>query len=253
MLRLVSLFVSTKEGGKEILKGLNLEVMEDSIHAIMGPNGSGKSTLAQVVAGNPFFEVVSGDIVFEGKSITNLSPDERAALGIFLSFQHPIEVPGVNVANFLRMIYNKRFNEQMPPVKFRKLLEEKMKIVDIKPEFAERYLNDGFSGGEKKRMEILQMLILEPKLTILDEIDSGLDVDALKSVAESIKYLKQKNKQASFIIITHHARILDHINPDFVHILKDGQIVKSGGFELAKKLEKTGFKEFGEDYLDNNL
>lgn len=227
-----------------VLKKINLKVKFGSTLAVMGPNGSGKSTLAQVIAGSPSYEVTGGDILVDGRSIVDLSPDERAKLGIFLSFQHPVEIPGVNVASFLRMVYNKNQAQNLSPVKFRQVLTEKMKIIDMKPEFADRYLNEGFSGGEKKRMEILQMLVLEPRLVILDEVDSGLDIDALKSVAQGVNWLKQQNPETAFIIITHHARILEYIKPDVVHIIKDGKIVKSGGFELARELEKTGYKEF---------
>lgn len=260
--------LAVKVGDKNILKGVDLRVNAGETHAIMGPNGSGKSTLAQVIAGNPGYLVDGGEVVFDGKNVVDLSPDERAKLGIFLSFQYPLEISGVNVASFLRMIHasrvqrrseaeetealaevhhNKRFGENMSPVKFRGLLEEKMKLIDMKSEFSERYLNEGFSGGEKKRMEILQMLVLEPRLVILDEVDSGLDIDALKSVANGVNWLRRKNPETAFIIITHHARILDYIKPDFVHIMQDGRIVKSGGLEIAKKLEANGYGEFNEE------
>jgi Fe-S cluster assembly ATP-binding protein len=259
---------------KNILKGLDLKVDPGEIHAIMGPNGSGKSTLAQVIAGSPSYPIDAGEIVFDGKSIVDLEPDARAKMGIFLSFQYPLEIPGVNVASFLRMVYikreaqnggdqrrepgvspNKRFGESVSPIKFRKLLEEKMKVIDMRNEFSERYLNEGFSGGEKKRMEILQMLVLEPRLIILDEVDSGLDVDALKSVANGVNWLRRKNPKTAFIIITHYARILNYIKPDRVHILQDGKIVKSGGLEIVQKLEETGYKEFGMEeshYVNTN-
>ncbi len=234
-----------KAENREILKGVDLRVGLGAIHAIMGPNGSGKSTLAQVLAGNPAYCATSGEIVFDGESVVNLSPDERAKLGIFLSFQYPLEIPGVNVASFLRMIHNKKFAQSLSPVKFRTLLAEKMQSIDMSSEFSDRYLNEGFSGGEKKRMEILQMLILEPKLVMLDEVDSGLDIDALGSVAKGVNWLRRKNPETAFIIITHHARILEYIKPDFVHIMREGRLVKSGGFELAKRLEESGYKEFG--------
>jgi Fe-S cluster assembly ATP-binding protein len=234
-----------KVEGRQILDGTNLQVAVGEIHALMGPNGSGKSTLAQVIAGNPGYSIEAVELAFAGKNIVDLLPDECAKLGIFLSFQYPLEIPGVNVASFLRMIYNKRFGVTMPPVKFRALLEEKMQLLDMKSAFSERYLNEGFSGGEKKRMEILQMLVLEPKLVILDEVDSGLDVDALKSVANGVSWLRRKNPETAFIIITHHARILDFIKPEVIHIMQGGRIVKSGGFELAQKLEASGYKEFG--------
>lgn len=239
--------LAVKVGDKNILNGVNLQVDAGEIHAIMGPNGSGKSTLAQFIAGNPGYLVDGGEVVFDGENIVDMVPNERAKLGIFLSFQYPLEIPGVNVASFLRMIYNKRFGENVSPVKFRGLLEEKMKLIDMKSEFSERYLNEGFSGGEKKGMEILQMLVLEPKLVILDEVDSGLDVDALKSVANGVNWLRRKNPETAFIIITHYARILNYIKPDRVHIMQNGKIVKSGGFEVAQKLEESGYKEFGSE------
>lgn len=244
---------------KIILDKLDLSVNQGQMIILMGPNGSGKSTLAQVIAGNPAYEVVGGDIIFDGQSLLPLSPDERARLGIFVSFQYPPEIPGVNVASYLRMIYNKRFNasdpssdvgqnpKPMSPIKFRAFLKEKLEILDMKDEFLDRYLNEGFSGGEKKKMELLQMLVLEPRLIVLDEIDSGLDIDALKCVAKAINFLRQKNPQTSFVIITHHAKIADYINPDSVHIMKSGRIVQSGGLELIKQLEETGYKDFGEE------
>ena len=233
--------------GKEVLKGVDFRVALVEIHVAMGPNGSGKSTLAQVIAGNPVYQITGGDIVFDGQSIVSLTPEERSKLGIFVSFQHPPEIPGVNVASYLRMIYIEKFGQPVSPIKFRALLAEKLELLDMDKAFLDRYLNEGFSGGEKKKMELLQMLVLEPRLVILDEIDSGLDIDALKCVAKAINWLRRKNPETAFVIITHHARILDHIRPDFVHIMKAGKIVKSGGFELAEQLEKTGYKEFGEE------
>lgn len=238
--------------GRFILNGIDLQINAGETHALMGPNGSGKSTLAQVVAGSSSYQIDEGEVLFDGENIIDLLPNERAKLGIFLSFQYPLEIPGVNVASFLRMTHNKRFRETTSPIKFRGLLEEKMKLLDMKSEFSDRYLNEGFSGGEKKRMEILQMLILEPKLVILDEVDSGLDIDALKSVAKGVNWLRQKNPETAFIIITHHARILDYIKPDFVHIMQSGRIVKSGGREVTQKLEKDGYKEFNEKLGEDN-
>jgi Fe-S cluster assembly ATP-binding protein len=232
---------------KDIISGLDLVIRAGETHALMGPNGSGKSTLAQSIAGGPGYKIDAGKIVFGGKDITELSPDERARLGVFLSFQYPLEITGVNVASLLRLIYNKKFGQNIMPVKFRELLKEKMEIIDMKPEFAERYLNEGFSGGEKKKMEILQMLLLEPKLVILDEVDSGLDIDALKSVSVGVNWLRRKNPETAFIIITHYARILEYIKPDYVHVMRGGRVVKSGGFEVAQKLEADGYKEFGPD------
>ena len=236
--------------GKHIIDGLCLRVGKGEVHAVMGPNGSGKSTLAQAIMGNPEYEV-EGSIIFEDQDISNADVSRRAELGFFLSFQHPLEISGVNITSFLRMIYNKRFTTSITSVKFRSLLEEKMKIIDMKPEFADRYLNEGFSGGEKKKMEILQMLVMEPKLIILDEVDSGLDIDALKSVVNGINLLRRKTPETAFIIITHHARILHHVKPDFVHVMRDGKIIKSGGFEIAQSLEETGYKEFGPEESRN--
>ena len=225
---------------KEIIHGIDLKIKKGEIHALMGQNGSGKSTLAQVIMGHPNYHATSGEIKFEGKNVLEMDPTERAKTGIFLSFQYPSEVAGVNINSYLRMIYNKKNDASVSPVKFREILKEKLEILDIKPDFLNRYLNEGFSGGEKKRMEMLQMLVLEPKLAILDEVDSGLDIDALKIVAIAVSYLNEKAK-TGFLIITHYARILSHINPSRVHVMKDGLIVKSGGPNLAEELEKTGY------------
>ena len=227
---------------KEIIHGINLKIEKGEMHALMGQNGSGKSTLAQVIMGHPNYHATSGEIKFEGKNVLEMDPTERAKTGIFLSFQYPSEVAGVNINSYLRMIYNKKNDASVSPVKFREILKEKLEILDIKPDFLNRYLNEGFSGGEKKRMEMLQMLVLVPKLAILDEVDSGLDIDALKIVAKAVSYLNEKAK-TSFLIITHYARILSHINPSQVHVMKDGLIVKSGGPNLAEELEKTGYVE----------
>jgi len=227
---------------KEIIHGIDLKIKKGEIHALMGQNGSGKSTLAQVIMGHPNYHATSGEIKFEGKNVLEMDPTERAKTGIFLSFQYPSEVAGVNINSYLRMIYNKKNDASVSPVKFREILKEKLEILDIKPDFLNRYLNEGFSGGEKKRMEMLQMLVLEPKLAILDEVDSGLDIDALKIVAIAVSYLNEKAK-TGFLIITHYARILSHINPSRVHVMKDGLIVKSGGPNLAEELEKTGYVE----------
>lgn len=230
---------------KTVLNKVNLTIKPGEIHALMGPNGSGKSTLSQVIAGNPFYQVRSGEIEFKGEELNDLDPTTRALKGIFLSFQYPLEIPGVSVTSFLRMIYNKKTGENLSPVKFRELLQEKMKIIDMKKELTERYLNDGFSGGEKKRMEILQMLILKPELIILDEVDSGLDIDALKSVANGVNWFHQEYPESAFIVITHYARILHYIKPGHVHIMQNGHITQSGGFDLSQKLEETGYKDFG--------
>lgn len=243
MLEIKNLHVKTAD--KEIVKGLNLSIGENQIHAIMGPNGSGKSTLASTLMGHPGYEVTSGEVSFLNEDLFEMEPNERAQKGLFLSFQYPSEVEGVNITSYLRMIYNKATNQKVSPIKFREILKEKMEILDIKDEFVNRYLNDGFSGGEKKRMEMLQMLVLEPKLAILDETDSGLDVDALKVVSKAVNYLVAKNKM-SVIVITHYTRILNYIKPQFVHILKDGKIIKEGGEELAHEIENSGYKSFEE-------
>ena len=233
--------------GNEILKGLSLEVGKGEIHAIMGPNGSGKSTLANVLMGHPRYEVSEGSVTFEGEDVLELEPDERARLGMFLAFQYPSEVPGVSVANFMRTAVNSVREKELPPMEMYKLLQEKMRIMQMDPRFAERYLNEGFSGGEKKRNEILQMLMLDPRLAIMDETDSGLDIDALQVVARGVNELR--GPEFSAVIITHYQRILRYIEPDHVHVMLDGLIVTSGGKELAEDLEDKGYdwvrQEFG--------
>jgi len=225
---------------KEILKGVNLEVFHGKTHALMGKNGSGKSTLAQVLMGNPTYEVSEGTVFLDGTSLLELEPEERAHLGVFLSFQYPSEVTGVNVGSYLRLIYNKSHDKPLSPIKFREYIKDKLELLNIKDDFLTRYLNDGFSGGEKKRMEMLQMLILEPKLAILDEVDSGLDVDAVKIVSKAVNYLKEKNGM-TILIITHYTRILKYIEPDYVHIMSEGLIVNTGTKELAHELEEKGY------------
>jgi Fe-S cluster assembly ATP-binding protein len=233
--------------GNEILKGLSLEVGKGEIHAIMGPNGSGKSTLSNVLMGHPRYEVTEGSVTFEGQDVLELEPDERARLGMFLAFQYPSEVPGVSVANFMRTAVNSVREKELPPMEMYKLLQEKMRIMQMDPRFAERYLNEGFSGGEKKRNEILQMLMLDPRLAIMDETDSGLDIDALQVVARGVNELR--GPEFSAVIITHYQRILRYIEPDHVHVMLDGLIVTSGGKELAEDLEDKGYdwvrQEFG--------
>jgi Fe-S cluster assembly ATP-binding protein len=233
--------------GQEIVKGLDLEVGKGEIHAIMGPNGSGKSTLANVLMGHPRYEVTGGSVTFQGEDIFELEPDERAKLGMFLAFQYPSEVPGVSVANFLRTAVNSVREEELSPMEMYRLLQEKMSIMRMDPKFAERYLNEGFSGGEKKRNEILQMLMLDPKLAIMDETDSGLDIDALQVVARGVNELR--GPEFSAVIITHYQRILRYIEPDHVHVMLDGRLVTSGGKELAEALEEKGYdwvrQEFG--------
>jgi len=227
--------------GKEILHGLNLEINTGEIHAVMGRNGSGKSTFSNTLMGHPAYKISNGEINFNGTLINNLKPNERAKLGLFLGFQYPLSIPGVTVANFLRQANKALKGDSVSPRDFRKLLYEKMDDLEIDHAFATRYINDGFSGGEKKRMEILQMAMLEPKLAILDEPDSGLDIDSLKLVAQSINKYKEKNPSVSILLITHYQRILDYIKPDKVHVFVDGNIVESGGPELALELEKKGY------------
>jgi Fe-S cluster assembly ATP-binding protein len=230
-------------GDKEILKGISLSVSAGEVHAIMGPNGSGKSTLAQVIAGHPGYEVTSGTITYEGEDLLALQPEVRAQRGIFLAFQYPVEIPGVTNAYFLRSAYNEirkaRGEEEMDPMDFLDLMEQKIKLVDMDEAMLHRSVNAGFSGGEKKRNEILQMAVLAPKLAILDETDSGLDIDALRIVAHGVNQLKRPENAT--IVVTHYQRLLNYIIPDFVHVLAGGKIVKSGGKELALELEAKGY------------
>jgi Fe-S cluster assembly ATP-binding protein len=229
--------------GREILKGLNLSVNRGEVHAIMGPNGSGKSTLSKVLAGHPSYEVLGGEVIYEGKNLLELEPDERARDGVFLAFQYPVEVPGVSNSQFLRLAYNEKMKhlgqEELDPLEFNDYLREKAKIVEMDPSFFKRSVNEGFSGGEKKRNEILQMAVLEPKLAILDETDSGLDIDALRIVAEGVN--KLRSAENGIILVTHYQRLLNYIQPDFVHVLANGKIVKEGGKELALELEEKGY------------
>jgi len=235
-----------KTSNTDILYGLNLIIRPGEIHAIMGPNGSGKSTLSKVIAGHPAYQIMSGKIYFENQDITDLSTEERARSGIFLAFQYPVEIPGVSNADFLRLSYNAKRQklglEPIDPLSFFDFITEKLKVVNMDPSFLARNVNEGFSGGEKKRNEILQMAVLEPKLSILDETDSGLDIDALKIVANGIKSLKKPNN--SIILITHYQRLLEYIKPDYVHIMKDGKIIQSGDYSLSEKLEAYGYKFF---------
>lgn len=238
--------------GKEILKGIDLVVKPGEVHAIMGPNGSGKSTLASVLTGNPAFEITEGDISFYGKNLLDLSPEDRAREGVFLSFQYPVEIPGVSMVNFMRTAINEQRKykglEPMSASDFLKMMREKKEYVELDNKLANRSVNEGFSGGEKKRNEIFQMAMLEPRLSILDETDSGLDIDALRIVATGVN--KLKSSENSTIVITHYQRLLDYIVPDFVHVLYKGRIVKSAGKELAYELEEKGYdwikKELGE-------
>ncbi len=230
-------------GGKEILKGLNLQLEEGKVHAIMGPNGAGKSTLSKAITGHYDIEVLDGEIRYKGQNIVDWEPEDRALEGIFLSFQNPVEVPGVNNAYFLRTAVNaKRKHQGLPELNAAEFLREMKKLVQelgMKPEMISRSLNEGFSGGEKKRNEILQMMMLQPDVIILDEIDSGLDIDALRAVSEGIN--KMKDGKRSFLVITHYSRILDYIEPDYIHVLKDGKIIKTAGPELVAELEEKGY------------
>lgn len=231
--------------GKEILKGLNLTVRSGEVHALMGPNGSGKSTLAYVLMGHPKYSVSSGEILFDNENILEMSPNERAKRGLFLAFQYPVPVPGVGLFNFLRTAYNAVSKKEMPPMEFKKLLDEKMRLLGLDASFSARHLNDGFSGGEKKRCEILQMALLNPKIAVLDETDSGLDIDALRIVAEGINSMS--SRENGVLLITHYNRILKYIKPDHVHIMKNGRIVKSGGQQLSEQLEEKGYDWVNEE------
>tara|TARA_B100000686_G_scaffold177156_1_gene184158 strand:+ start:190 stop:933 length:744 start_codon:yes stop_codon:yes gene_type:complete len=235
--------------GTEIVKGISLTINAGEIHAIMGPNGSGKSTLSKILAGHPSYEATFGSANFLGKNLLEMDPEIRALEGVFLGFQYPVEIPGVNNAEFLRMAYNAKLvhhgKEEMDPLDFDEILDEKMKFVGMDPKYKNRFLNDGFSGGEKKKNEILQMAVLEPQLGILDETDSGLDIDALKTVAQGVN--KMFNDSMGLLVITHYQRLLDYIKPHFVHVFNNGKIVKTGGKELALELEKDGYNQYVEN------
>jgi Fe-S cluster assembly ATP-binding protein len=244
---------------KEILRGINLTVQAGKIHAIMGPNGSGKSTLAYTLAGHPRYEVTGGEVWYRGQNVLELEPDERSKLGLFLAFQYPVAIAGVTVANFLRAAVNSHRAEEgkdpkataIPVAQFRKRMQERMGLLEMSPEFARRYLNEGFSGGEKKRLEILQMAMLEPAMAIMDETDSGLDIDALRIVANGVNMIKQQNPQMGVLVITHYQRLLNYIRPDYVHVLMEGQIVREGGPELALELEERGYDFIREEVFGN--
>ncbi|MBD3724609.1 MAG: Fe-S cluster assembly ATPase SufC [Flavobacteriaceae bacterium] len=248
MLTIKNLHASVED--KEILKGINLEVKAGEVHAIMGPNGAGKSTLSSIIAGNENYEVTEGEIILDGEDIAELAPEERAHAGIFLSFQYPVEIPGVSVTNFIKTAINESRKakglEEMPANEMLKKIREKSELLEMDKKFLSRSLNEGFSGGEKKRNEIFQMAMLEPKVAILDETDSGLDIDALRIVASGVNKLKSADN--AVVVITHYQRLLDYIVPDFVHVLMDGKIVKSGTKELALELEKKGY-----DWIKNEL
>ena len=242
--------LQVKAEDKQILKGIDLHVKAGEVHAIMGPNGSGKSTLAKVLAGHPSYEVTGGEVLFDGKNLFELAPEERARAGVFLGFQYPIEVPGVTNSSFLRMAYNTvqgaRGKDELDPLEFDDYVQDKLKLLDMDPAFLERSVNEGFSGGEKKRNEILQMAILEPKIAILDETDSGLDIDALRIVANGVNQLR--NADNAVLLVTHYQRLLNYIVPDYVHVMDDGRIIKTGGKGLVLELESRGYDWVADEY-----
>ncbi|MEO0491871.1 MAG: Fe-S cluster assembly ATPase SufC [Actinomycetota bacterium] len=239
------LHAATTEGGVEILNGVDLTVAEGEVHALMGPNGSGKSTLASVLLGSPEYEVTAGSIKFRGEDITEWDPDIRGKAGIFLAFQYPQEIPGVSVINFLRQALSARKGIDLSVLELRLAIMEWMERLEMDPSFGERYLNEGFSGGEKKRNEILQMAILEPEMAIMDETDSGLDIDALRVVASGVREVRKDRPEMGALVITHYQRLLDELNPDKVSIIVDGKVIESGGMELAEELERDGYVRFG--------
>jgi len=241
LLKIVNLHAEIAEDGTEILKGVDLELNAGEIHAIMGPNGSGKSTLSKVISGHPAYEVTDGDILFRGESVLDMEPDERARAGIFLAFQYPVEIPGVSVANFMRTAINAKRGEEVDIFDFQEELEGKMEMLEMDPAFALRSVNEGFSGGEKKRNEILQLAMLEPELAVMDETDSGLDIDALKIVTAGINRIKEQKPETTVLLITHYQRMLNYITPDRVHVMVNGRIIRSGGPELALELEERGY------------
>ncbi|HEX7240109.1 MAG TPA: Fe-S cluster assembly ATPase SufC [Longimicrobiaceae bacterium] len=241
LLKISNLHAEIAEDGTEILKGLDLELNSGEIHAIMGPNGSGKSTLSKVISGHPAYEVTDGEILFRGESVLDMEPDERARSGIFLAFQYPVEIPGVSVANFMRTALNAKRGEEVDIFDFQEELEGKMEMLEMDPTFALRSVNEGFSGGEKKRNEILQLAMLEPELAVMDETDSGLDIDALKVVTAGINRIKEQNPGMTVLLITHYQRMLNYITPDHVHVMVEGRIIRSGGPELALELEERGY------------
>ena len=235
--------------GKQILNGIDLVVEPGKVHALMGPNGSGKSTLAFAMTGHPNYQILGGSVSLDGEELLGLAPDKRAKAGLFLSFQYPAAIPGVSVANFIRTARQSVNPTDLPPAKFRKMIFEKLDVLDMDPAFLSRSVNDGFSGGEKKRLEMLQLAILNPKYAVLDETDSGLDVDALESVGKSVNAMREteEGKNTGFLIITHYPRILQHIKADVVHIMMDGRIVKTGGPELANVIEREGYDKIREE------
>jgi Fe-S cluster assembly ATP-binding protein len=242
LLKITNLHAEIAEDGTEILHGVDLEINEGEIHAIMGPNGSGKSTLSKVISGHPAYEVTDGEILFKGESVLDMEPDERARAGIFLAFQYPVEIPGVSIANFMRTALNAKRGVEVDVFDFAEELEERMGMLEMDPVFAQRSVNEGFSGGEKKRNEILQLAMLEPQLAVMDETDSGLDIDALKIVSNGINKIKQQKGDMSVLLITHYQRMLNYITPDRVHVMVGGRIIRSGGPELALELEEKGYE-----------
>ncbi len=253
------LHVKIEGEDREILKGINLILEAGKTHAIMGPNGSGKSTLAYTLAGHPRYEVTSGEVFYKGENILDLKPEERSRLGLFLAFQYPVAIAGVSVANFLRAAVNSHRTEEgrdpkqtaVPVAEFRKRMQQRMQLLEMAPDFARRYLNEGFSGGEKKRLEILQMAMLEPSMAVMDETDSGLDIDALRIVANGVNTVKQQRPEMGVLVITHYQRLLNYIKPDYVHVLMDGLIVREGGPELALELEEKGYDFIREEVFGN--
>jgi Fe-S cluster assembly ATP-binding protein len=248
LLKISDLHAVIAEDGTEILKGVNLELAVGQIDAIMGPNGSGKSTLSKVLSGHPAYEVTEGEVLFQGNNLLEMEVDERARAGLFLAFQYPIDIPGVSIANFLRTaMQSRRPGEEIDIFDYQEELLEKMALLEMDPSFAERSVNEGFSGGEKKRNEILQMAMLNPVLAVMDETDSGLDIDALKIVSNGVNTLHQQHGEMSILLITHYQRLLDYITPDHVHVMVGGRLVRSGGPELARQLEAEGYAEFQEE------
>ena len=248
ILKVNGLCVKVVDQDISILKGVDLELQQGEVHAIMGPNGSGKSTLVKVLAGHPGYSITAGDVVYRGESILEMDPEERARAGLFLAFQYPVEIPGVSIANFLRTALQARLegDEEVDLFDFQDELIERMKLLGMDPSFAERPINYGFSGGEKKRNEILQMAVLRPSLALMDETDSGLDIDALKIVAKGVTKLREEDPEMTVLLITHYQRILNYINPDKVHVMVDGKIVQSGGPEVALELEERGYADWQE-------
>ena len=254
ILRIEGLKAKVAESDLPILKGVDLQIARGEIHAIMGPNGSGKSTLAKVLAGHPGYEATEGRVTFRGDDLLQLESDERSQAGLFLAFQYPVEIPGVSIANFLRTAVQSHLpeGEEIDIFDFSDMLTERMEMLEMDVQFAERHVNDGFSGGEKKRNEILQMAVLKPKLAVMDETDSGLDIDALKTVASGVNKLREEDPEMSILLITHYQRLLDYIEPDHVHVMVDGRIVQSGGPEVAIALEESGYKAYGEPGFSAN-